>query len=365
MESDNHPSLHDAEAGASPMALVSVWDGRETVLAMPFAAVGLAISFVINTSFGLSGAMAMVGLFGPVLAMIVCMFVFLALFARWSHVDVRDGLLVLDRRDERGLTVEMDRIIAVESEPDRLLAKLPGKGLPIDLHTDQGVLRFWATADVREQLREAVMHARPGAIDFYGRADMRIPPPDDHARMWLDEYTQKIHRLLQHANGRSAIVIGIGLLIAGVVFTAALLAVMQGTEPNVAFNRFVLSLIIVAGFVAVVKVLLLWRNVCRFRVFQQQLQEAADDPLDAVTTAEGRVWLYRDEARPHEVSPAGKGYCVMGLLLGCLPVVGFALSLAGLYHTWVDDHGPWRSTAWLGVAIGFFSTSFLITKLII
>ena len=360
MESDYPPSLHDAEAGAQPMALVSVWDGRETVLAMPFGAVGLAISYVINTSYGLSGAMAMVGLFGPVLAMFVCMFVFLALFARWSHVEIRDAVIVLGRRDERGLTIEMDRVIAVESEPDRLLAWLPGKGMPIDLHTAEGVLRLWATSEVREQLREAVVHSRPGVIDFYGRADMRIPPPDDHARMWLDEYTQKIHRLLQHANGRAGVVIGIGLLIAGGVFAAAMLAVLQGTQANVAFNRFVLSLILGAGLMAMVKAVLLWRNVCRLRVFHQQIQDASDDLLNAVTTAEGRVWLYRDEPRPQEVSPAGMGFCVMGLLLGCV-----ALSLAGLYHTWVDDHGPWRFLAWLGVAIGFFSTSFLITHLII
>lgn len=365
MKDDRHPSLRDTGGSAQPLELVSVWDGRETVIAMPFGAVGLTISYFINSTYGLTGVMALLALAGPLLVMLVCLFVFLVTFARWSSVDFRDGVLVLDRRDGRGLTFEMDRLIAVESAPDRLLAWLPGKGMPIDLHTDQGVLRLWATDEVRDQLRERILDERPDVIDFYGRADMRIPPPDHHARMWLDEHAQKIHRLLQHANGRSIAVIAAGVLIAGGVFAAALIAALQGTKATDAFNRFTISLIALGGLMAGVKGVLLLRNQFRYRVFHQQLQEAAEDLLNAVTTADGRVWLYRDEARPDEVQSVGKGYCITGLLCGCVPVVGFGLSLIGLYHTWTHQYGPWRFIAWLGVAIGFFSTSFLITNLIL
>ena len=365
MEFESYSSLRDAEAGEQPMELVSVWDGRETVVAVPFAAAGLLASYFINTTYGLSGGMALLVLLGPQVVALLFLIVFLVLFVRWNSVQIRDGVMALGRRDGRGLTLEMDRVIAIESDPDRLLARLPGKGMPIDLHTDQGVLRLWASVDVQEQLREAVLQARPDVIDFYGRADMRIPPPDGRSQMWLDEYAEKIRRLLQHANGKSAVVIGVGLFIAGGVFAAALIAVLNGAKPNEAFNRFVLSLIIAAGLMAGVKAVLLWRNLFRFRTFHNQLEAAADDLLNAVTTTDGKVWLYRHETRPEAVSQVGKGFCIMGLVLGCVPAVGFALSLAGLYHTWVEDHGPWRFLAWLGTAIGFFSTSFLITKLII
>lgn len=366
MQSDSHSSLRDAEAGDRPMELVSVWDGRETVIALPFAAVGLLASYFINTTYGLRGGMAILGLLGPQLVALVFLFVFLALFVRWKSVQVRDGVMVLGRRDGRGLTLEMDRIIAIESDPDRLLARLPGKGMPIHVHTDQGVLRMWASVDVQEQLREVVLQVRPDVIDFYGRADMRLPPPPDHhQRMWLDEYTQKIHRLLQHANGRAVVVIGVGLFVAGGVFAAALVAVLQGMPAAEAFNRFVLTLIIAAGFMAAVKAVQLWRNTRRCRTFQLQLQKAAGDPSCAVTTTEGQIWLYRHEERPEAVSQVGKGFCIMGLLLGCVPVVGLGLSLMALYHTWVYDHGPWRFLAWLGTAIGLFSTSFLITHVVL
>ena len=195
---------------------------------------------------------------------------------------------------------------------------------------------------------------------------MRIPPPPEaYQRVWLDEYTQKIHRLLQNANGRSALVIGVGLFFALGISTIALVATLRGVPVTEAFNRFVLTLIIAFGSMAAVKAVQLWRNLRRFRTFQQQLIEAAENPDDAITTQDGRFWLYRDEVRPEVVSKLGKGFCLMGLICGCVPIVGFVFGLLGLYHTWVDDHGPWRFLAWLATALGFFSTSFLVTSLFV
>lgn len=348
------------------MALLSVWDGREMVIAMPFGAASLLVSYFINTTFGLRGMMTLLGLFGLLPVALVFLLVFLARLGHWRGVRVRDGAIDLDRRSGRGITLELDRVIAIESDPERLLTFVPGKSLPINLHTDHGVYRLWSVQAVREQLREAVLRERPEVIDFYGRADMRIlPPPDAYQRVWLNEHMQKIHRLLQHANSRSLTVIGVGLFFAVGIMAWASVAVLQGVPTTQAFNRFVLSLILVAGSMAGGKAVQLWRNTRRFRTFTQQLEGAAEHPQDAITTEDGRFWLYRDEVRAEVVSRLGKSFCLMGLLCGCVPVVGFVCGLFGLYHTWVDDHGPWRFIAWLATAIGFFSTSFLVTHIVL